>query len=305
MSTPTLLAEGLVQHFGRTPVLHGISLHVPKGSIYGFLGANGAGKTTTIRTLLGLHHPRAGTIRLFGEDLARHRIAILERTGTLIEHPSYYGHLSAVGNLKIVCRLRGLSPAGIEPTLHQVGLGDAMRKPVKRFSMGMKQRLGLAMALLPQPELLILDEPMSGLDPVGIAEVRQLLLRLNREQGVTIFYSSHILAEVERTATHVGVIDKGRMRFEGTLAELMAQQAAETVVRVNDTTAALATLEALQLTAHVREGRLHLPLLTDEATHALIQQLLGAGVQVYEVRGHQAVLEEQFLQLIQPTSASR
>ena len=192
-------------------VLHDIALAVPQGSIYGFLGPNGAGKTTTLRLLLGLIRQQRGRISIFGKDLARHRIAILRQVGSLIETPSLYEHLTAAENLALLQRIHRVPTARIAQVLERVGLGATRDKRAGQFSLGMKQRLGIAAALLHRPALLILDEPTNGLDPNGIIEIRDLLTALNREEGTTVLVSSHLLAEVERLASHVGIVHRGRL----------------------------------------------------------------------------------------------
>ncbi|MEM9930508.1 MAG: ATP-binding cassette domain-containing protein, partial [Bacteroidota bacterium] len=186
-----ITTSALTYHYPRQkPTLGGLDLHVPAGSIYGFLGANGAGKSTTIRNLLGLCRPQSGTIHLFNQALHQHRRSILARVGFLIEAPALYPHLNAIDNLKIIAKYRGVSSDRIGPVLDLVDLTSQARKLTRKYSMGMKQRLGLALALLHDPELLILDEPVNGLDPAGIADIRRLLQDL-RAAGKTILLSSH------------------------------------------------------------------------------------------------------------------
>src|SRR4051812_40769800 len=217
MATPTIETSGLTHHFGGQPVLQGIDLCVPAGAIYGFLGPNGAGKTTTLRLLLGLLRRQQGTVRIFGRALERDRLAILRRIGSSIETPSIYGQLTAAENLEVWRRLFRCERRRIGEVLRLVGLHEAGAKRAERFSLGMKQRLAIAIALLHEPSLLILDEPTNGLDPHGVIDVRRLLGVLNREHGITMLVSSHVLSEVERLVTHVGIIHRGRMRFQGTL----------------------------------------------------------------------------------------
>lgn len=215
--------QGLTHRYAADDTaLHDLALVVPAGSIYGFLGPNGAGKTTTLRLLLGLLQRQQGAIRLFGLPLEANRPAILRRIGSSIETPSLYAHLTARENLRLWQLAFGCDERRIDETLALVGLADTRAKRAGQFSLGMKQRLSLAVALLHDPELLILDEPTNGLDPHGILEMRDLLIRLNRERGTTIVVSSHLLSEVERLVTHVGIIDRGHLRFQGTLASLVA-----------------------------------------------------------------------------------
>lgn len=200
-----------------------LNIAVPKGSIYGFLGPNGSGKTTTIRLILGLIRSKSGTISFFNNAFKKNRISSLRRIGALIENPSLYTHLSAYDNLQIILRYRGKSTEKdrIVEILRMVGLEEATFNKVKTYSLGMKQRLGIAIALLDEPKLLILDEPTNGLDPKGIVDIRKLIIDLNKNKGVTIFISSHLLTEIEKTCTHVGIIAKnGKMLFQGPLDSL-------------------------------------------------------------------------------------
>ena len=221
-----IATRGLVKRFGRLRAVDGIDLEVHEGDVYGFLGANGSGKTTTVRMLLGLVLPTEGEVHLLGARMPRAGRRVLPRVGALIEGPAHYGHLSGRENLSL---LDAAGPGGgrrtrrrrIDEVLEQVGLAGVGRRPVKAYSLGMRQRLGLAGALLRRPELLVLDEPTNGLDPQGIAEIRTLLLALHRE-GTTVFVSSHLLAEVEQMATRVGVLDRGRLVLQEELAVLTA-----------------------------------------------------------------------------------
>lgn len=209
---------------GQAQTLSEINLQVPKGSIYGFLGPNGSGKTTTLSLLLGLLENQRGSIEIFGQHLHSNRVSILKKIGSLIEAPSLYGHLTARENLEVYRAVYGASKARVEEVLNIVGLSDTGKKTAKKFSLGMKQRLSIALALLPNPELLVLDEPANGLDPAGIIELRELIKKLNREHGMTIIISSHLLAEVEKMVSHVGIIVKGKLIFQGALSDLQQFQ---------------------------------------------------------------------------------
>lgn len=216
-----------------------LNLQVPEGSVYGFLGPNGAGKTTTLRILLGLLRKQDGEVRILGKTMDRDRNYILSRIGSLIESPSLYPHLSAFENLKIYQLVYACKSSRMQEVLHQVGLGDVGSKKVEKFSLGMKQRLALAVALLHEPSLLILDEPSNGLDPNGMIELREMIRNLNQQHGITILVSSHILAEVEKIVTHVGVIHHGAFQFQGTVQELDAiRQKAGAKFEVSDALAA-------------------------------------------------------------------
>jgi ABC-2 type transport system ATP-binding protein len=228
-----IVTRGLAKQYGRLRAVDGIDLDVREGDVYGFLGANGSGKTTTVRMLLGLVLPTAGEIELLGARMPRAGRRVLPRVGALIEGPAHYGHLSGRENLAL---LDAAGPGGarrtrrrrIEEVLEQVGLAAVGRRPVKAYSLGMRQRLGLAGALLRRPELLVLDEPTNGLDPQGIVEVRDLLLDLHRG-GTTVFLSSHLLAEVEQLCSRVGVLDRGRLVLQDQLARLTAPTGATVV----------------------------------------------------------------------------
>ncbi len=277
------------------PTLRGLSLHVEPGSIYGFLGPNGAGKSTTIRNLLGLLRPDSGTIKLFGQELRSNRRSCLARVGTLIEAPSLYPNLSAIDNLKIACDYRQVSQRRIPEVLDLVGLAEQARKSTHKYSMGMKQRLGLALALLHDPELLILDEPTNGLDPAGISDIRRLLLDL-REVGKTIMLSSHLLPELEKTVTHLGILHQGNMLFEGPLSALKEAWATNFIVEVQTPQASLAA-KALQLSEPDDTDVLKITLPGREAIPDLIRQLTKAGIDIYAVRPITGDLESHFLQL--------
>lgn len=237
--------ERLSRAFNGQPAVRALDLRVPEGSVYAFLGPNGAGKSTTIRLLLGLLKPDTGSIKIFGLPLATARLQVLYRVGSLVESPSLYPHLTAKENLAIPARLLHRRKSDIDRALATAGLGDVGRKIVRAFSLGMKQRLGLAMALLAEPELLVLDEPTNGLDPAGIHEVRQLLRAMPSEHGVTVFLSSHLLSEVEQLATHVGILSQGEMLFQGTLETLSERRQSRLRVIVDRPAEAAVFLENL------------------------------------------------------------
>jgi ABC-type multidrug transport system ATPase subunit len=246
VSHAVIRTSALVKRYGRLRAVDGIDLDVRGGDVYGFLGANGSGKTTTVRMLLGLVLPTSGEVELLGERMPRAARRVLPRVGSLIEAPAHHGHLSGRANLSV---LDAAGPGSswrtrtrrIEQVLEQVGLAGVGRRPVKAYSLGMRQRLALAGALLRRPELLVLDEPTNGLDPQGIAEIRELLLDLHRG-GTTVFLSSHLLAEVEQLCSRVGVLDRGRLVLQDELARLTAPTGA-TVVRTPSPDLVRATLD--------------------------------------------------------------
>lgn len=220
MSTFAIETVGLNFNFGQQAILKNLALQVPKGSIYGFLGPNGAGKTTTIKILLNLLKSPSDQVFIFGKEINNNRIAILKRVGALVEQPAIYGHLTGKENLVNRCLLLGIKRSKADEMLALVGLTEAANKKSNQYSLGMKQRLGIALALVSDPELLLLDEPTNGLDPNGIIEIRNLMIELTTKHNKTILVSSHLLAEIERTATHVGIINKGELLFQGTIQEL-------------------------------------------------------------------------------------
>lgn len=220
MNEYTLRVSNLSKHYKDINVVDKINLNVRKGSIYGFIGPNGAGKSTTIRMLLGLIKSSSGSITIFGEDINKDRMKILQNTGALVESPSYYSHLSAYKNLKIWTLIRRVDKERIDEVLKVVDLYDDRNKKVGKFSLGMKQRLGIAQSLIANPELLILDEPTNGLDPMGIAEIRKLIISLAKDYNKTILISSHLLSEMERMVDDVGIINKGKLLYEGSLNQL-------------------------------------------------------------------------------------
>ncbi|WP_131537699.1 ABC transporter ATP-binding protein [Pedobacter nototheniae] len=220
MSNYAIETVGLNFNFDNQPIIKDLSLQVPKGSIYGFLGPNGAGKTTTIKILLNLLKSPADQVFIFGKEINRNRTAILKRVGALVEQPAIYAHLTGRENLNNRCLLLGIKKSKTDEMLALVGLTEAANKAASKYSLGMKQRLGIALALVADPELLLLDEPTNGLDPNGIIEVRNLMIDLTTNHNKTILVSSHLLAEIERTATYVGIINKGSLVFQGTINEL-------------------------------------------------------------------------------------
>jgi lantibiotic transport system ATP-binding protein len=275
-----------------------VNLEVPSGSIYGFLGPNGAGKTTTLRLLLGLLRKQEGKIELFGKEFAPNRMEILRRLGSLIEQPSLYLHLTAKENLDIYRLIYRCDKSRVKEVLSIVGLENTGRKKAKQFSLGMKQRLSIAIALLHQPELLILDEPTNGLDPNGIVEVRELLKKLNKEHNTTVIVSSHILNEVERMATHVGIIHKGKMLFQGLLHELQHLKTKQTSLEIetSDNGRALQLLQE-SFAATQSENKILLPFQNREQVAAINKILVQGGIDVYLLHPQQTDLEQLFMDI--------
>jgi ABC-type multidrug transport system ATPase subunit len=221
--TPVIEVKHLSKQFSDFTAVNDLSFTVNQGDVYGFLGQNGAGKSTTIRMLLTLIAPTAGSIRIFGKEIGTHRSEILRQTGAVIERPDLYKYLSAKENLAVFARLSGIRPTDsmLIRKLEQVGLAERAESKVKTFSQGMKQRLGIAVAMVHDPSLIILDEPTNGLDPQGIADMRNLIISLSRDQGKTVLVSSHLLSEMEQMATRMIIIDKGKKMVEGDMKELL------------------------------------------------------------------------------------
>lgn len=272
-----------------------VDLAVERGCVYAFLGPNGAGKSTTIRMLLGLLRPDGGEIELFGLPLARRRTEILARTGSLVESPSVYPHLTAAENLEIARRILGAPKNDIARVLAIVGLQNAARKLVKTFSLAMKQRLGLAQALLGERELLILDEPTNGLDPAGITEMRTLIRELPSRYGITVFLSSHLLAEVEQIATHVAILSQGRLVFQGAASELALMRRSRLRIKVDRPDRAAELLRAHGWNNRTANGALLADEIADPA--AINRVLVEAGHQVAHLAVESASLEDVFLDM--------
>ncbi len=286
--------EELSRKFGAVRAVEGLELRVERGAVYAFLGANGAGKTTTIRMLLGLIRPDAGHVRLFGEPFRRR---LLARVGALVETPSLYPHLTGRENLEIMRRLNGLKKADVDRALAIVRLNGAAGRLVSGYSLGMRHRLGLALALIGEPELLVLDEPTNGLDPAGIREMRELITGLPAESGTTVFLSSHLLAEVEQVATHVGIIDSGALLFQGSLASLHARMRPRLEIQADRPDEAAALLASASFAAH-RNG---CGVVVDDADEALAARanalLVGRGFAVHHLQLRSPSLEDVFLSM--------
>jgi lantibiotic transport system ATP-binding protein len=291
------------RRFGKVVAVDGVDLCVLPKSVYGFLGPNGAGKTTTIRMLLGLIRPDGGEIRVLEQSLTRNRLAVLQRVGALVEAPSLYPHLTGRENLEVTRRLIGAWPEQIDRVLEIVKLEQDADRLVRGYSMGMRQRLGIALALLNEPDLLILDEPTNGLDPAGIREMRDLISRMPQEQGITVFLSSHLLSEVEQIATHIGIINQGRMLFQGTLDDLHARRREQVSVGVNRTSEAIEVLKRAGWSPHLNGNRhVHIPIKRHDEPMRLNALLVGQGFEVDHLSVDQPSLEDIFLELTQATA---
>ncbi|MCG2769837.1 MAG: ABC transporter ATP-binding protein [Anaerolineae bacterium] len=293
-----IATSGLVRRFGSLTAVDHLDLQVPAGSVYGFLGPNGAGKTTTIRMLLGLIRPDAGEVRLFGSPLRRERNALLRRVGALVDVPSLYPHLTGRENLEVVRRLLGGRRKEIDRVLQIVRLESNADRCVREYSHGMRQRLGLALALFGEPDLLILDEPTNGLDPAGMIEVRDLIRRLPEEAGTTVFLSSHLLGEVEQVATHIGIIREGRFQFQGTLQSLQLQMQPQVVLDVDRPDRATDLLRRAGWTVRSNDNRRLVVEANGPSDAAMINaQLVQGGLNVFHLVLAKPSLEETFLKL--------
>lgn len=290
--------KALCKQYGPHTAVDHVELHVPQGCVYGFIGPNGAGKSTTMKMLLGLIHPTAGRVRLLGQELTeKSRLPLLRQTGSLIESPAGYLHLTAQENLEIVADLKGVPHKDIGRVLDIVHLTQDRSRRVGQYSLGMKQRLGIAMALLGSPKLLILDEPTNGLDPAGIQEMRALIRNMPAATGATVLISSHLLGEMEQMVEQVGIIDHGHILFEGPLTELQRHSRGNVTLRLLDPAKAAPILRANGLTAHSDSCVVTLPPLQDALLADLVQKLAACGAGVVELTPHTKTLEEIFLSL--------
>jgi len=291
-----ICSDALTRRFGKSTVVNALDLRVQTGTITAFLGPNGAGKTTTIRMLLGLIKPHVGNAEVLGHP-AGHPAA-LAQTGAMVESPSLYEHLTGLENLKITRLMRNLPPSAVDRVLKLVDMARDARRPVRDYSLGMRQRMGVALALMGEPRLLILDEPTNGLDPAGIQDMRELICSLPQETGATVFLSSHILAEVEQVASNVVVIHRGSLRYQGATEGLGTPGPAQIVVRVDDPARAIPQLEAQGFHSQQEGTRLWIQAAGDEAPR-IAACLVGAGLALYEMEPHRVNLEARFLALLE------
>ncbi|MGO4179700.1 ATP-binding cassette domain-containing protein [Paenibacillus sp. TAF43_2] len=290
--------KGLSKRYKGRYAVSNLNLKIAKGDIYGFLGPNGAGKTTTIRMLLGLIQPSGGSVHIFGKSLNKERLSILRRVGSLVEYPSYYGHLSAVDNLEAIRRILGAPVSKIAEVLDIVGLAKEARRPVKGFSLGMKQRLGIASALLGSPELLLLDEPTNGLDPSGILEIRELIKEMPKQHGITVLISSHLLSEVELTAGTVGIIRQGELVFQDTISHLHEQAQGTISLVVSEPELALAALQRQGVGAVQNGSAIMLEHTDNPALARIVKNLVERDHSIYRVEEKRKSLEDLFLQIV-------
>ncbi|NEX92671.1 ABC transporter ATP-binding protein [Caulobacter sp. 17J65-9] len=289
-------STGLTKRFGARAAVDGVDLAAPRGGVYGFLGRNGAGKTTTIRLILGLLRPSAGEVRVFGEPVGARRLKTAAMIGSLVETPALYDHLTGRENLDLTRRILALPKTEIDRVLEVVDLAGAAGRRVGGYSLGMRQRLGLARALLGGPRLLVLDEPTNGLDPDGIRDMRRLIRSLPEQGGVTVFVSSHLLAEVEQTADHVGLMHEGRLLAQTSLRELKGGPA-ELEIEVDEAERAAALLAQAGLSARREDAALRVRLPAEWTAAAVNRLLVGADLAVQRLAPRQRSLEDVYLDL--------
>ncbi|PIF44654.1 ABC-2 type transport system ATP-binding protein [Chryseobacterium sp. 52] len=293
----SISTKDLSYKIGSKTILNNISLNVPEGSIYGYLGRNGAGKSTTIKLLLGLLEENSDKIFIQNKSLKQNRTEILASTGNLIESPCFYTKLTVFENLKYLDIIYGKGSKRIDEVLELVDLHKEKKKKASALSMGMKQRLGIAMAIFHDPKLLILDEPLNGLDPQGIFEMRKLFQHLN-EQGKTIFLSSHILSELEKTATHIGIIEDGQMVFQGTKNELLSQVERDIILKVDDTEKAVSVLQGSFSVSQNLPGKISVKANDDQEFNSIVKTIIRNGIEIYDIESQSANLEQIFINLI-------
>ena len=290
--------HGLCKRYGDAMRVSHLDLRVPEGCVYGFLGPNGAGKSTTLKMILGLVHPTAGSIQVLGKTMdSANRLDILRQVGSLIESPSYYGHLTGEENLRVVQSLRGVPEKNIREVLQIVRLDGQRDKLAGHYSLGMKQRLGIAAALLGYPKVLILDEPTNGLDPAGIQEMRELICELPERFGMTVVVSSHLLSEIDQMADHVAIIRDGELVFQDTLEALHGRSRHHLALRTTNNAVARAILQEKSVPCQEEEGYLILPILSDELAGQFTRLLGARNLGVIRLEERQKSLEDIFLEL--------
>ncbi len=305
MAQTIIETHQLTKNYHGKPAVDHLDLHIPEGSIYGFLGPNGAGKSTAMKMLLGLVRRDGGTIFIGGREMNdTSRISILKQVGSLIENPSYYGNLTAYENLQISCMLRGLPGREIDRVLSIVRLDSQKEKKTAHYSLGMKQRLGLANALLGSPGLVLLDEPTNGLDPAGIHEMREMVKNLPAQYGMTVMVSSHLLSEMEQMADHIGIISGGQLIFQDTLSSLRSRSLRRLLIRTSANEEAVKLLKAQPGMSDVQysaEEGMVLPLLEDSVLSSLLRLLWEKGIDLYRIQERTQSLEDIYLGMVKET----
>lgn len=293
----SITTKNLNYTIGSKTILNNINLTIPEGSIYGYLGRNGAGKSTTIKLLLGLLETHVDNIFIQNKSLKQSRTEILAVTGNLIESPCFYTKLTVFENLKYLDIIYHKGNTRIDEVLELVGLEKEKKKKASALSMGMKQRLGIAMAIYNDPQLLILDEPLNGLDPQGIFEMRKLFQHLNSE-GKTIFLSSHILSELEKIATHIGIIEEGNMIFQGTKNDLLNKVEKNVVLKVDCVEKAMIILQSSFAPTLHNSNKISVKITDDKEFNSLLKNLISNEIEIYEVESQNTNLEQIFINLI-------
>ena len=298
-------SEGLTRAFGKHLAVDGIALNVPAGSVYGFLGPNGSGKTTTIRMILGLLRPTAGRVAVCGHDVAKARMAAARMTGALLEARATYDHLSGRENLDLTRRLLGAAPGEIERVLDLVDLRGTAARKTGHYSLGMRQRLGIARALLGRPQVLILDEPLNGLDPEGIVDMRRVIRDLPVAHGVTVFLSSHLLSEVQLAASHVGLMRDGRLILQGDLAGVLNAAKPDLFLRVGETQQALGVLAKAGFTAAMEQDGIVVSAQGQDDDAARLARLLyESGCSLIQLTARDRSLEKLYTELAEDRVAA-
>ncbi|MBY7141932.1 ABC transporter ATP-binding protein [Virgibacillus sp. NKC19-3] len=289
--------QNLTRKYGKQVSVGQLNMEVKKGEIYGFLGPNGAGKTTTIRMLLGLIKPTSGGITIFGKDFAQNRLEILQRIGSLVESPSHYGHLTGQENLEAVRRLIGAPAERISEVLSTVRLTKVANQLTREYSLGMKQRLGIATALLSKPDLLLLDEPTNGLDPSGIQEIRELIKTLPQKYGMSVVVSSHLLNEIDQMATQVGIITNGKLIFQDDIRKLRQKSKPRLRIATADVPTAFDMLKQKGIEPEMKDNHLWIdetnPGIVSDLNHYLVKE----GIPIYRLEEIKPSLEDIFLEL--------
>lgn len=286
--------QNLTKKFSDSYSVDNLSLNIGSKEIYGFLGPNGAGKSTTMKMLLGLMQPTKGNIKIFNQDISKNRDAILMHVGALIEEPSYYKNLTGLENLQVIQRLLNLPSRNVKEALKIVRLTEHKDKLVKNYSLGMKQRLGIALAIVKFPKLLILDEPTNGLDPSGIQEIRELIKSFPKTYGMTVFISSHLLSEIEHMANTVGIINRGKLLFEGKLTELEEQN--KILINTNNNRESINLLKSKGYKLENNEKPLLLDT-TQKDISTAVKLLVNNQFEIYQVQSVQKSLEEKFIEI--------
>ena len=288
----------LCKEYDKTMRVKNLNLEVNKGEVYGFLGPNGAGKSTTLKMLLGLVKPTNGKIEILNKEFNdKNRISILKNIGALIESPSYYDHLTGLENMRIMQKLLNAPSKNIEKALEIVRLQNAKDKKVRNYSLGMKQRLGIAMAILNFPKLLILDEPTNGLDPSGIHEIRELIKSFPKKYGMTVIISSHLLSEIDMIATEVGIITEGKLVFQDKLEKLHERGESSILIKSDNLNTAKNILDINGIDSKIKDGYLVLGNIKDDVVSRINSFLVNSGVNIYRIEKNQKSLEEIFMEL--------